>query len=1050
MRQFIQYFIRYDISGNVLMALIFIFGLIGVLNMRSTFFPQAPSRSLTIQLAFPGASPEEIEESVVLKIEDNLKGVTGIERVTSTTNENAAVIRVETKYNAEVEDVLQDVKNRVDQITSFPVGLETINIFEDEPRNNAATIALHGKVDLKALKKAARTIERDFLEYEGISKVELSGFPEEEIAIQVNENQLRAYGLTFDAVMRAVAASNIDVTGGTIKGTNEELKIRVRNKQYSGTELHDVVVKATADGRLVRLRDVAEIEDAWAETPNRNYYNGEPSVTIDVFNTNDEDLIAITSFVREFVEDYNGKQDLIQADITNDASVNVRARINLLLKNGIIGFILVFVILAFFLHWRLAFWVALAIPISFCGMFILANFFGVTINVISLFGMITVIGILVDDGVVICENIYRHYERGATRMQAAIRGTMEVIPAVVSAILTTIVAFSTFFFIQGRLGDFFSEMAFIVIATLIFSLVEGALILPAHVAHSKALNRGKDQGKFVAFTKRTLAYLRDNMYKPVLMYCLNNRFLTVAIPVAILIITMGAISGGIIKTTFFPFIEREQVTVTLKMPSGTPEAVTNEMAQRVEEATWAANRQIQNERADGREVVLSIDKRMGPTKTNEATLNIKLLNNEDRQMSVLYINNVIRDNLGVLPGIEELSFGTGSAFGLPVSVALKSSDLQQVRAAAEDLKAELRNLSDLKDVKDNDLEGSREVIITLKDKAYLLGLNLQQVIGQIRQGYFGAEVQRIQRGLDEVRVWVRYERDARASIGNLEDMRIRAGNASYPLSEIAYFEIKRGVVAINHTDGKREIRVEADVAAADVSVTDMIANVEENILPGILAKYPDIRYSMEGQVREQQRSAGSGMKVFPVVLLLMLAIIVLTFRSVPQTLAVLLLIPFAFIGVAWGHWIHGLPISLFTFLGVIALIGIVVNDSLVFVSAFNTNIKDGLSFRESLVEAALSRFRPILLTSITTIAGLAPLILETSFQAQFLIPMAAAIAYGLGVGTFIILILLPVFLLSINKMRRFGHWFWNDEKKLAKEVEPAYLEMQYEDVKDNA
>lgn len=1027
------------------MFLIFFFGGVGLLSMRSTFFPQAPSRSLTIQLAYPGASPEEIEESVVLKIEDNLQGVTGIERVTSITNENAAVISVETTQKAEIEDVLQDVKNRVDQITSFPVGLETINIFENEPRNNAITLALHGNVNLKTLKKAARTIERDFLEYEGISKVELSGFPEEEIALEINEERMRAYGLTFQSIMSAVAATNLDVTGGTVKGLNEELKIRVRNKQYNGNKLHDVVVKATEDGRIVRLGEVATISDAWAETPNLNYFNGEPSVTIDVFNTNDEDLLAITDFVREFVDDYNENQDLIKADIANDASVNVRARIELLVNNGLIGFVLVFIILAFFLHWRLAFWVALSIPISFCGMFILANFFGITINVISLFGMITVIGILVDDGVVICENIYRHYERGATRMQAATKGTLEVIPAVVSAILTTIVAFSTFFFIQGRLGDFFSEMAFIVIATLIFSLVEGALILPAHVAHSKALNRGVDQGKFVAFTHKVLFYMRDRMYKPVLMYCLENRFLTVAIPIALLVITFGAIEGGIIRTTFFPFIEREQIVVTLKMPSGTPESVTFDMLNKVEEATWAASETIKQDREDKKDVVLSIDKRMGPVNTNEGKLNIKLLDNEARQLSSLYINNTIREQLGELIGVEELSFGTGSAFGLPVSIALKGTNLEQVRSAAEDLKSELRDLSDLKDVKDNDLEGSREVHITLKDKAHLLGLTLQQVIGQIRQGYFGAEVQRIQRGLDEVRVWVRYNREERNSIGNLEDMRIRTVGGEFPLSEIANFNMQRGVVAINHMDGKREIRVEADVAAADVSVTDMLANIQENVLPAILEKYPDIRYSMEGQSREQAKSANSGKQVMPIILILMLAIIVLTFRSFMQTFAVLALIPFAFIGVAWGHWIHGLQVSLFTFLGVIALVGIVVNDSLVFVSAFNTNIKEGLSFREALVEAALSRFRPILLTSVTTIAGLAPLILETSFQAQFLIPMAAAIAYGLGVGTVIILILLPVLMLSVNKMRRFFTWWWTDENKLAKEVEPAYKEMQYEE-----
>ena len=383
MNKIINYFIKYSISGNVLMFLIFVFGILGLFSMRSTFFPQAPSRSLTIQLVYPGASPEEIEESVVLKIEDNLQGVSGIDRVTSTTNENAATVTVETKQEAEMDDVLQDVKNRVDQITSFPVGLETINIFENEPRNNAISFAIHGDVNLKTLKIEARRIERDLLEYEGISKVELSGFPEEEIAIQVNEERLRAFGLSFQNILQAVAAVNIDITGGTIKGVNEELNIRVRNKKYSGSELNDVVIKATQDGRIVRLKDVATVTDAWAETPNRNFYNGDPAISIDVFNTNNEDLLAITDHVNAFITDYNSKQTFVVADVTNDASANVRARIDLLLKNGVIGFFLVFIILAFFLHWRLAFWVALSIPISFCGMFILSNFFGITINFIT-------------------------------------------------------------------------------------------------------------------------------------------------------------------------------------------------------------------------------------------------------------------------------------------------------------------------------------------------------------------------------------------------------------------------------------------------------------------------------------------------------------------------------------------------------------------------------------------------------------------------------------------------------------------------------------------
>jgi multidrug efflux pump subunit AcrB len=796
---------------------------------------------------------------------------------------------------------------------------------------------------------------------------------------------------------------------------------------------------------LIRLKDIADVKDQWAEIPNKNFYNGRPSVTVDVSNTNDEDLLFIADQLKIYLEKYNAENDVIQANITQDGSTTVVQRIDLLLENGVLGFMLVFIFLALFLHYRLAFWVALSIPICFAGAFILAPFFGITINVISLFGMITVIGILVDDGVVISENIYRHYELGEDRITAAVKGTMEVLPSVFSAIATTVIAFSTFFFLDGRLGDFFSEMAFIVIVTLIFSLIEGVFILPAHIAHSKALDRNLKPNRFTQLSSQFLDWMRNRLYIPVLDIALRNKALAIAFPIAFFIITIGAIKGGIITTTFFPFIEGENISVTLKTPSGTPEEITLELLNEVERAIWATNDQIKTQREDGKDVVLSVDKRLGPVKTSDATIQIKLLDNEARQMPVLGIISDIRKNAVDLVGVEEFTLGTGGAFGKPVSVALKGVDQDEVRQAVEKLKNRLIAQSDLKDITDDDLEGLREIKVELKDKAYLLGLTEQQVMQQIRQGYFGGEIQRLQRGLDEVKVWVRYNEKERGSQSSLGDMKIRTANGeSYLLKDMASFEISRGVVSINHLDGERQILVTADIANSEVSVTDILGNIESKILPEVLAEHPNIKYSFEGQYREQSKTAGSVKIVGPVVLLLMLAVIVLTFRSFGQTGVVLALIPFAFIGVAWGHWIHGLQLSLFSYLGMIALIGIVVNDALVFVGAFNINIKSGMTMFDAVREAAISRFRPILLTSITTIAGLGPLIAETSMQAQFLIPMAATIAYGLGLATLITLILLPVLLLTLNSFNRFIEWFWNGRKVLPKEVESAYIEMEYE------
>jgi multidrug efflux pump subunit AcrB len=1045
MKALINYFIKYPVAGNLLMFLIFIFGYFGMNNMRSTFFPQAPVRNVAIQVVYPGASAEEIEESVVLKIEDQLTGVIGVDRITSTSSENAASLDVEIKMSADIDDVLQDVKNAVDQISSFPIGLESTNIYKKEPINNAVSFSIIGSDDLFKLKAIARKIERDLLSKDGISKVNLSGFPDEEISIEFNEEKLRSYGITMDEVVNKVAASNIEITGGTIKGTKEEYKIRMKNKSYYGKDMQDMVILSKPDGSLVRLSDMADIKDRWADAPDRNFLNGEPAVTIDIQYTNDEDLLNIVDDAKAYIADFNedNADNALNISIINDQSKTVRERIQMLVDNGLLGFVIVFLLLAMFLHYRLAFWVALSIPIAFGGMFILSSGFAVTINVISLFGMITVIGILVDDGVVVSENIYRHFEMGKNRMQAAIDGTLEVMPAVFSAILTTVIVFSTFFFIDGRLGDFFSEMAFIVIATLIFSLVEGLFILPAHVGHSKALDRNLKPNAIMRGLTNFMNWMKNKLYKPVLTFSLNNTALAAAIPIGLLMITMGAMEGGIIKSTFFPTIEQDNIKVNLKLPAGTREQVTKFELDRIEAAVWRVNEFYKNER--NVDIILSSDKRIGPKNGHLGTLKVELLGGEERNLKQAEVIAKLREEVGAIPGAEEFTFGSGNPFGKPVSVSLRGPDMVELREVVEEVKGEMMALVDLKDVTDSDVKGTKEVVLKLKEKAYLLGFTEQSIMGQVRRGFFGGEAQRIQRGLDEVKVWVRYEDESRKAIKQLKDIEIVNSNGRYRLEDLAYFSVDRGVVSIQHTDGKKEITVESDIASGEVSASDMIANMKTNVLPRVLASHPDISFSFEGQSRQQAKSQQSILKVMPIILILMISVIILTFRSFSQTLVVMLLIPFGFIGVAWGHWVHGMQVSLFSILGMIALIGILINDALVFVSAFNINIKGGMKYRDAIREAALSRFRPIVLTSITTIAGLAPLILEKSFQAQFLIPMALSIAYGLAVATLIILVILPVLLLSVNRAKRFLKWWWFDQKPKPEAVEPAFKELSFEE-----
>lgn len=1049
MKSFIAYFIKYPVAANLIMFGILILGVVSLLQMKATFFPEFESRNINIQLIYPGASPEEVEEGIINKIEENLKGLTGIERYTSTSSENAGTVLVEVLKGYDVELILQDVKNEVDRISSFPVGMEPPVIYKQESLGRAISFALTGNnVSLAALKKAARQAEDDLLAMDGLSKVTLSGFPDEEIEIAFREADLQAYGLTFQDAADAVRRTNVDITGGTVKGTEEELLLRARNKEYFADGLGDIVVKTTREGGVVRISDIATVRDRWADKPNRTYLDGSPSVNILVQNTLQEDMLAITDKVKIYIEEFNQYNPDIRAEIISDASVTLRQRINTLINNGWQGFLIVCILLAVFLHWRLAFWVALSIPISFAGMFIMANALGITLNVISLFGMILVIGILVDDGIVIGENIYSYHEKGVPRVKAAIDGTNNVLGAVFAAITTTVIAFSSFFFLDGSLGDFFPEMAIVVIFSLVFSLIEGAIILPTHVAHSKALDKDTKPNVVQRTFDKLMDLMRDRMYAPVLGWTMRNKFLSLCICIALLMGSFGLVQGGFVKTTFFPIIPGDEVNITLQLPAGTPEGKTKALLDQIAKTAERVGREVSLESYGNnvKQAVERIEVKVGPT-TYQGSITVAMRPGVDLEpVTQSQMTQAIRNAVGPVDQAEVLSFGGRSFFGKPVSVSLVGSDIAELEAATQELKNELALMPELADVVDNNQEGLREMNISLKEKARLLDLDLQDIVGQVRSAFFGTEAQRLQRGEDEVRVWLRYGEGERRSLTDLTNMRIRLpGGAEYPLSEIAELSPQRGVIGINHVDGKREVKVEADIANTSVSVTDVNARVQDEILPAVLENYPGVGTVDGGQVRNQKKTGASLGLVMPIVFGLMFFVVALTFRSVLQALVLFLLIPFGFIGVIGGHWLMDKPISLFSGLGIIALIGIIVNDGLVFVAKYNENIGNDMSMMDALADAGRSRFRPILLTSVTTFAGLAPLLLNKSRQAQFLIPMAISVAFGLLAITFILLILLPAMLVLLNRFRYYMDKAINpDSRKEYLEVEPAYKQKHFD------
>lgn len=1044
MKNFLAFFIKYPVATNVLIIAFFVFGYLGLGNMKSSFFPLVPSEIINIQITYLGAAPNEIEEGVVLKIEDNLKGLVGIDRVTSISSENAATITVEILKGFDIDVVLADVKNAVDRIPNFPSAMEPPVVSKRENIQRAISFTLSGKdMDLKTLKKIARDVEDDIRAIPGISQLDLSGFPNEEIEIAVKDQELKAYNLSFNQVAAAVSQTNLLSTGGSIKTEQEEFLIRANNKYYDAINFENIVLRADESGNIIYLKDVATIKDRWEENPNRLYFNGDPAISFDVSATNSEDLIANADRVNEYMEKFNASSANAQLNVSRDSSITLKQRTELLRENGIIGILLVLLLLSIFLKPSLALWVAFGLPISFLGMFIFAPYFGVTINVLSLFAMIIVIGILVDDGIVIAENIYNEYEKGKSPIRAAIDGTIDVIPAIISAILTTILAFSTFFFLDGRVGSFFGEVASVVVLTLGVSLIEALLILPAHLAHSNALKKGGGSFAINRYGDRILKWIRDTIYAPSLRFVINNRIFGFAIPIALFMITIGAMQGGIIRFTFFPSIASDLIQVNLKMPQGTNEQITNDIIQSIEDDVWASNEALKDQQTGNIDVIKNTLRRIGPGSSN-ANITINLLPGEKRDLSANVIANNIRERVGFVAGVEQLTFGANTNFGgRPISVSLTGNNIAELKAAKTELKEKLGTLTQLKDISDNDPLGIKEVKLKLKPNAYMLGFTLEGLIAQVRSGFFGRQAQRFQRGRDEIRVYVRFESEGRNSINDLDNMEVLAPNGvRVPLSEIATYEIARGEVAINHLNGRREIEVSADLVDPKDSAPDILDNLKAEYMPTLLTKYPSVSPLYEGQNRQAVKFQKSIGKVAPVILMLIYGVIAFTFRSYIQPLLILLMVPFSLIGVAWGHEIHNFPINILSFLGIIALIGIMVNDGLVLIVKYNSFIKDGYPFQKAIYTAGLSRFRAIFLTSITTIAGLAPLIFETSFQAQFLIPMAISIAYGIGIATFLTLYVLPLMLYLSNDLKYLWSWFYNGKRPQRNELEGAYQEQE--------
>ncbi|HZL09440.1 MAG TPA: efflux RND transporter permease subunit [Prolixibacteraceae bacterium] len=1050
MKKAVELFVRFPFYANLIVVFLILIGGLSMYSMKMSFFPERESRFLYVQVAYPGASPVEMEEGVTSRIEEAIRGIPGIYEITSTSSENSTSVTIEIEPGKDINETLIEVKNAVDGISSFPTAAERPIVAKSRTSSPAMRLNITGDVDLLTLKSYAQIVEEDFLSSGFMSQVSISGFPQLEISVEASEADLLRYGITFNELQNAIQKNNTDVSGGQIRSETEELLIRLRSRSSDPNKIGDIILRANTDGSVIRIRDIALVKKKFSDTPSKEMEHGKPLINIRVNKLISEDLKKIDEYILKYVKTFNQKNPSVHLRVSRSFLDILYSRLDLLLVNGGQGLIMVLISLALMLSIRLSFWVAWGIPASFLAMFIVANMMGITINMMSLFGMILVVGILVDDGIVIGENIFQHFEMGKTPMRAAIDGTVEVIPAVITSVATTICAFLPLIFITGGM-EMMYEMAMIVILSLSFSLFESFFVLPAHLGNEKVLNakvlNAKDKG-LKKYTERFFNWLRDYAYDRVLKLTLEWRYIVIAVPAAMMIITMGLLGGQFIKTTFFPRMEFDSFNINVAFTPGSGEKQTMAYLERFDSVVWVVNEDLKKDYNDTVDIIensiieLGSSFDHGESGAHAGNVDVSPRNSEETGISSYEIIKRIREKIGPVSEAEKFTIGARNRFGEPVSIGLLSRNIKELELGRDYLIGKLSEMPQLKDVVNSNAMGKQEILLKLKPKAYMLGLDESTIANQVRQGFYGGQAQRLQEGRDELRVWVRYPGEGRERIGQMERMKIKTAQGDYPLMELVDYDMQRGPVNIQRFNGKREIRVNAELVDPDASVTEILDQVNAEIIPELQMLYPGIRVVFQGQQKESNRNMADLMYLFPLAFLAIVFILMINFKSFEQPFIILVMIPISILGAIWGHGIHGKPLSILSLWGIVALTGVIVNDAVVYLAKFNLLIEEGHKVVDAIILAGKSRLRPILLTTLTTSFGLFPLVLERSFQAQFLIPMAISLVYGVAFGTLFILLFFPALILILNDFRRGFRQMWTGRTYEREEVEIAWMHLQ--------
>ncbi len=1048
MSGFIAWSARNTVFANLLMSILIVVGVVAVFQIRSELLPQFALDRVSVSVAWEGASPEEVEEGVCIKIEEALTGVEGVKKITSIAYEQRCSVMVELyAWVKNPREAMEDIKSEIDRIRTLPADVESPVVTEVKRVNQVVHVSLYGDVPERLLKRRAIEIKDELIDIPDISRIVTRGLREWEISIEVSEESLRRHGLTFERLADVIRRNVLELSGGDIRSPERRIRIRTLGKRYTGREFERLEILTRENGAVLRLGDVARVVDGFEDSDRTGRFNGKPGALVTVMRTEEEDAVAIAGKVDEYVKKKRAElPEGLHIDSWADVSRLIKDRLSLLLRNGRIGLVLVFLSLWLFLNIRLSFWVAMGIPVALLASLGFLSFSGGSLNMLTMFAFIMVLGIVVDDAIVVAENIYSHMQRGKPPVQAAIDGCLEVLRPVTATVVTSIVAFIPLMMIEGTIGKFMAVLPAAIIAALIASLIESLFVLPAHLGHWVRPPRERTiAARLRGAVDGAVDWLIHVCYARILRFCLGARYLVVALAVATFMVTMGLAIGGHARFLFFPKFDSDFIESRLLFPQGTPIERTRAAARRIEAAALSLNESLRSKTGEPvvRKVFTALGEQVGEggrsvgQGSHTAQVIVELLPSEDRGIASEEITARWRAGTGEVADVISLTFGSSRnrpLGGKAIQVQFYGEEVGPIRGAALALRERLRKYPGVYEIQDDFRPGKFEFQTSLKPQARSLGVSLENLARQLRARFFGLEVLRLQRGRDDVKVKLRYPPEERRSLEDVRNARIiTASGAEIPFGEAAEVRIVRGLDEIKRVDRRRVVTVTADVDPDRANPTEVMNDLRANFLPGLPERFEGVRFRIEGHAKETKDSTASLFRGFALAAAIIFAVLATLFRSYFQPLIVMSAIPFGIVGAIWGHIIMDYDISILSMMGIVALSGVVVNDSLVLLDFANQRVADGMEVEEALHLAGVSRWRAVILTTLTTAAGLGPMMLERSFQAQFLVPMAISMCFGLLFATVITLVLVPVISLIGNDVGRLcwrvraGAWLTREE-----------------------